>query len=66
MQSWDPVVVNDETLETHGRAGRVTSAGTFKGAGKHRDDDFVDVQLDATATAEQVTLTFPAKSIKTL
>lgn len=66
MQSWQSVVVSDEELEAFGRAGKVTSAVPFKGAGKDREKEFVDVMLDATPTLEAEAVTIATSSLRAL
>jgi len=46
MQSWNSVVVNDDTLADHGRAGVVKSAGPYLPEGAKPGAEVVDVQLD--------------------
>ena len=63
--TFQPIIVNDDTLADHGRAGHVTSAERTEGAGKNAAQ-VVDVLLDASATEEQHAVTVPVTSLKPL
>ena len=46
FNSWTTVKVTDETLESHGRVGRVTSASEYDLTEGKTTRSVVDVQLD--------------------